>query len=84
MNSKGKHYIYTPMEKERLKFNTFLNELDSRDELVEFNAYEYVNKYTIEEEDAQNLTFEYVSFYSIDYLEQILRNDNWVNKKKRL
>ena len=72
------------MEKERLKFNTFLNELDSRDELVEFNAYEYVNKYTIEEEDAQNLTFEYVSFYSIDYLEQILRNDNWVNKKKRL
>lgn len=69
------------MEKERLIFNTFLNELDSRDELDEFNAYEYVNKYTIEEDDAQNLTFEYVSFYSIDYLEQILKNDNWVNKK---
>ena len=69
------------MEKERLIFNTFLNELDSRDELDEFNAYEYVNKYTIEEEDAQNLTFEYVSFYPIDYLERVLRNDNWVNKK---
>ncbi|MBD5184242.1 MAG: DUF4209 domain-containing protein [Bacteroidales bacterium] len=69
------------MEKERLNFNTFLDGLDSRDELDGFNASMYVNKYVIEGVDAKNLTYEYVSFYTIDYLEQILRNDHWANKK---
>lgn len=69
------------MEKERLNFNTILEKLDSREELDRFNASGYVNKYVIENDDAQNLTYEYVSFYSIDYLEQILGNDQWSNKK---
>lgn len=69
------------MEKEKLNFNTFLKELDSREELYVFNASEYVNKYTVEEDATQNLTYEHVSFYAIDYLEQILGNDHWANKK---
>lgn len=69
------------MEKEKLDFNTFLHELDSREELDEFNVFEYVNKYTIDDKDAQSLTYEYISFYSINSLDKLLENDNWVNKK---
>lgn len=69
------------IRKEKLDFNTFLHELDSREELSEFNVSEYTNKYTIDESDAQNFSYEYVSFYPIDYLEQILENNNWINNK---
>jgi len=67
--------------KQKLDFIIFLRELDSREELDEFNVYEYINKYTVEDRDAQNLTYECISFYSINYIDKLLRNDNWVNKK---
>lgn len=69
------------MGKQKLDFNIFLRELDSREELDEFNVYEYINKYTVEDRYAQNLTYECISFYSINYIDKLLRNDNWVNKK---
>lgn len=68
------------MDKPKLDFNNFLNELDSREELTEFNPYEYTQQYSIDDEDAQNFTYEYISFYTIDYLCQLLKNDNWGNK----
>lgn len=70
------------MEKEKFDFNTFLQELDSREELVEFNPSDYISKYSIDEVDAQNLTYEYISFSPIDYLIQLLNGDNWAVKKE--
>lgn len=70
------------MEKQKLDFKIFLHELDSRNELAEFNPSEYVGKYTIDENDAQKLTYEYVSFLSVDYLEKILGNEFWANQKE--
>lgn len=69
------------MEKAKLDFNTFLHELDSREELTEFNAYEYSRKYHIDDNDARKFTYECISFYTIDYLCLLLKNDSWVNIK---
>lgn len=68
------------MDKPKLDFNNFLNELDKREELTEFNPYEYTQQYSIDDEDALNFTYEFISFYTIDYLSQLLKNDNWGNK----
>ena len=46
------------MAKPVLNYNTFLNELDSREDLKQFNILDY----TIEDKDAQNLTYEFISF----------------------
>ena len=69
------------MREQKLDIKTFLHELDSRKELDEFNIAEYVNKYTVEDKDAQSLKYEYISFYLINHLDKLLRNDNWVQKK---
>lgn len=69
------------MEKDKLDFNAFLHDLDSRKELEEFNVSEYFDRYSIEDTDAQNLTYEYISFYSINYLDKLLRKDIWEHKK---
>lgn len=69
------------MEKPILDFNAFLQELDSTEELVEFNVWDYIDKFTIDEKTAQHLTYEHISFFTIDYLCKILENDNWANKK---
>lgn len=69
------------MEKPIFDFSGFLHELDSTEELVEFNVWDYTDKYVIDDNTAQYLTYEYISFYTIDYLCQILENDNWANKK---
>lgn len=70
------------MEKEQFDFNPFLQELDSREELVEFNPSDYISKYSIDEIDVQHLTYEYISFSPIDYLIQLLNGDDWVVKKE--
>ena len=69
------------MEKPIFDFSGFLHELDSTEELVEFNVWDYTDKYVIDDNTAQYLTYESISFYTIDYLCQILENDNWANKK---
>lgn len=69
------------MEKPIFDFSGFLHELDSTEELVEFNVWDYTDKYVIDDKTAQYLTYEYISFYTIDYLCRILENDNWANKK---
>ena len=43
--------------------------------------FRYINKYTVEDRDAQNLTYECISFHSIDYICQLLENENRANKK---
>lgn len=69
------------MEKPIFDFSGFLHELDSTEELVEFNVWDYTDKFVIDDNTAQYLTYEYISFYTIDYLCQILENDNWANIK---
>ena len=63
------------MEKPIFDFSGFLHELDSTEELVEFNVWDYTDKYVIDDNTAQYLTYESISFYTIDYLCQILENE---------
>ena len=66
------------MAKPVLNYNTFLNELDSREDLKQFNILDY----TIEDKDAQNLTYEFISFGTLNYLFKLLTNDNWASKRE--
>lgn len=66
------------MDKPTLDYNTFLHELDSREELTHVN----VGNYIVEEKDSRNISFELISFYPLEYLTSLLANENWLGKRE--